>query len=129
MTNKNLMIKCEFGIFYARNKGKGVTYYMNPSSSFMLHYISSDIVRFYSSKKILPVKVYSDLTDVNTIFRENRRKPGIYLNPTPSGMQALSPPEGGSGGFWVNLINGSTYIGSAADLTLRPSPASPLLFL
>jgi len=44
-------------------------------------------------------KVYLDLDDTKVIFEENIRRPGIYR--------------------WVNLINGSTYIGSAADLTRR----------
>ena len=44
-------------------------------------------------------KVYLDLDDTKVIFEENIRRPGIYR--------------------WVNLINGSRYIGSAADLTRR----------
>ena len=81
----------------------------------MLRYTSPYIVRFYSSKNTLPFKVYLDLADVKTIYKENNRKSGIYR--------------------WVNLINGSTYIGSAADLTRRlrdyfspaPQPSTPKL--
>ena len=65
----------------------------------MLRYMSPYTFRFYSSKNTLPLKVYLDLADIKTIYRENNRKSGIYR--------------------WVNLINGSTYIGCAADLTRR----------
>ena len=81
----------------------------------MLRYMSPYIVRFYSSKNTIPFKVYLDLADVKTIYKENNRKSGIYR--------------------WVNLINGSTYIGSAADLTRRlrdyfsPAPASKFFLL
>ena len=44
-------------------------------------------------------KVYLDLDDTKVIFKEDMRRPGNYR--------------------WVNKINGSTYIGSAADLTWR----------
>ena len=44
-------------------------------------------------------KVYSDLDKTKVIFKENMKRPGIYR--------------------WVNLVNGSTYIGSASDLTRR----------
>jgi group I intron endonuclease len=98
MTNFYTIIKGEFGTFYARNKGVTHAYSKNPCS-FMLRYTSPYIVRFYSSKNTLPFKVYLDLSDVKTIYKENNRKSGIYR--------------------WVNLINGSTYIGSAADLTRR----------
>lgn len=40
-----------------------------------------------------------DLSDIKTIYKENKRRSGIYR--------------------WVNLINGSTYIGSGEDLTRR----------
>lgn len=86
------------GIGSARNKGVTHAYSKKPCS-FMLRYMSPSIVRFYSSKNTLPSKVYLDLADVKTIYKENNRKSGIYR--------------------WVNLINGSTYIGSAADLTRR----------
>ena len=40
-----------------------------------------------------------DLKDIKTIYRENNRLSGIYR--------------------WVNLKNGSTYIGSGTDLARR----------
>ena len=102
---KNILIimnEREFYTFYVRNKSvTHAAYFMNPSS-IRLYYISPNTIRFYSSKSskdTFPLKVYSDLTDVKTIYRENNRRSGIYR--------------------WVNLINGSTYIGSAADLTRR----------
>ena len=77
MTNFYTIIKGEFGTFYARNKGVTHAYSKNPCS-FMLRYTSPYIVRFYSSKNTLPFKVYLDLADVKTIYKENNRKSGIY---------------------------------------------------
>nr|YP_008964996.1 GIY-YIG intron encoded protein [Annulohypoxylon stygium]AHB33555.1 GIY-YIG intron encoded protein [Annulohypoxylon stygium] len=97
MKNNDFMIKYEFPIFYVRNKDVYGDYYLK--SRFSLSYRCSKVVRYFSSKEALPVKVYLDLKDIKTIYRENNRLSGIYR--------------------WVNLKNGSTYIGSGTDLARR----------
>lgn len=97
MKNRYLMIKCEFNTFYAKNKGAYGAFY--PKGRFLFSNISPRVIRYFSSKETLPVKVYLDLSDIKTIYKENKRRSGIYR--------------------WVNLINGSTYIGSGEDLTRR----------
>lgn len=53
-----------------------------------------------NTNKIIPVKSYFSAGKFKTIiYKENTRKPGIYL--------------------WTNKINGKSYVGSAQDLTKR----------
>lgn len=55
---------------------------------------------FISGSNVKPVIIYSDLTaEIKIIFKDNKGKSGIYR--------------------WTNTITGTTYVGSAVNLTRR----------
>ena len=96
LKNNDFIIKYEFPIFYVRNKDVYGDFYLK--SRFSLSYRCSKVVRYFSSKEALHVKVYLDLKDIKTIYRENKGISGIYRR--------------------VNLKNGYTYIVSGAELEI-----------
>ena len=76
MKNTDFMFKYEFPIFYVINKNVYGDFYLK--SMFSFSYLCSKVVRYFSSKEALPVKVYLDLKDIKTIYRENKGISGIY---------------------------------------------------
>ncbi len=62
-----------------KNKGGYGAFY--PKGRFLFSNISPRVIRYFSSKETLPVKVYLDLSDIKTIYEENKRRSGIYLIP------------------------------------------------
>lgn len=74
-------------------------HYINTGAFGAVTYLSKCVMSSVARNSTFGVKMYSDLEDHKTIFRDNKGKSGIYR--------------------FVNLRDGRSYIGSSVDLTRR----------